>query len=87
MVLRPGANAFFIRADINETEILDGLTQRPWCERNGTLTFQLAGRSVVNRGQPLPYFADALAATNQSVDIAIGQAVRDDIGLPVACLD
>ncbi|KAI1376353.1 hypothetical protein F4677DRAFT_89314 [Hypoxylon crocopeplum] len=87
MVLRPGTNDFFIWADINQTAVIDGLTQRPSCERNGTLTFELAGRDVTNAGQPISYFASALAAVNQSVDIPIGQAVRDDIGLPVGCLD
>ncbi|XXG93868.1 hypothetical protein Hte_000117 [Hypoxylon texense] len=86
-VLRPGPNAFSIRADIDEAVVLDGLTRRPWCERNGTLAFELAGCDVTNRGQKLPYFSDALAVTNQSVDIAIGQAVRDNIRLPVMCLD
>lgn len=87
MRLYPGPNDFFIWADINQTSIVNGLTHRPWCERNGTLTFQLAGKNVTNGGQPIPYFADALAATNTSVDIPIGQAVRSDIGLPVTCLD
>ncbi|KAI1767589.1 hypothetical protein GGR53DRAFT_481670 [Hypoxylon sp. FL1150] len=84
MVLRPGPNDFFIWADIDQAVVLQALTQHPWCD-NGTLPVQLAGRSVTNHGQPLPYFADALAATNQSVEIAIGQAVEDDIGLPLTC--
>ncbi|KAI1390275.1 uncharacterized protein F4822DRAFT_231237 [Hypoxylon trugodes] len=88
VVLRAGmTNDFFIWADINETTILEALTQRPWCERNGTLTFQLAGKNVTNNGQALPYFATALGATNASVDIPIGQAVWSDIGLSIACSD
>ncbi|KAI0842849.1 hypothetical protein F5Y06DRAFT_74997 [Hypoxylon sp. FL0890] len=87
MVLRPGPNNFFIWADINQTAVLNGLTKRPWCERNGTLTFELAGKNVMNNGQPVPYFANALAATNLSVDIPIGQAIQSDIGLSVGCLD
>ncbi|KAI0148128.1 hypothetical protein F4776DRAFT_300780 [Hypoxylon sp. NC0597] len=87
MVLRPGPNEFFIWADINQTAIINGLTKRPWCERNGTLTIQLAGRDVTNNGQPIPYFANALAAANVSVDIPIGQAIKNDLGLSLGCLD
>ncbi|KAI1412595.1 hypothetical protein F5Y13DRAFT_199829 [Hypoxylon sp. FL1857] len=87
MVLRPGPNEFFIWADINETAVLDGLTQRPTCERNGTLTIELSGKDVTNNGQPVPYFANALAASNVSVDMAIGQAIQSDIGLSVGCIN
>ncbi|KAI1099412.1 hypothetical protein F4804DRAFT_345545 [Jackrogersella minutella] len=87
MVLRPGPNNFFIWADINQTAVLAGLMQRPWCERNGTLTFELAGKSVTSHGQPIPYFADALAATNMSVDIPIGEAVTSDLGVSLGCMD
>ncbi|OTA69025.1 hypothetical protein K449DRAFT_396401 [Hypoxylon sp. EC38] len=87
MVLHPGPNDFFIWADINQTAIINGLTKRPWCERNGTLTIQLSGKEVTNNGQPIPYFANALAATNVSVDIPIGQAIQNDLGLSLGCLD
>ncbi|OTB07603.1 hypothetical protein M426DRAFT_241027 [Hypoxylon sp. CI-4A] len=87
MVLYPGSNSFFIWADTNQTAVLAGLTQRPWCERDGTLTFELAGRTVMNHGQPIPYLADALGATNSSADIPIGQAIKGDLGVPIGCFD
>ncbi|KAI2618470.1 hypothetical protein GGR54DRAFT_640591 [Hypoxylon sp. NC1633] len=85
LVLQPGPNALCIRADTNQTIVVDGLTQRPWCERNGTLTFQIAGENVVSHGQQLQYFANALAAANPNVNIPISQAVRNNIGHVVGC--
>ncbi|KAI1213987.1 uncharacterized protein F4807DRAFT_207939 [Annulohypoxylon truncatum] len=87
MVLHPGTNDFFIWADINNTAVLNALTKRPTCERNGTLTFELSGKNVTNLGQPIPYFANSLAASNMSVDIPIGQAIKSDIGISVGCMD
>ncbi|KAI0890505.1 uncharacterized protein GGS22DRAFT_151062 [Annulohypoxylon maeteangense] len=87
LVLHPGANEFFIWADINNTAVLSALTKRPTCERNGTLTFELSGKNVTSLGQPIPYFANALAASNVSVDIPIGQAIKSDIGISVGCMD
>ncbi|KAI1075810.1 hypothetical protein F5B20DRAFT_558723 [Whalleya microplaca] len=86
LVLYPGVNDYFIWADIQQGPIVTALTQKPYCERNGTLPFQLAGKTVINNGQPIPYFADALKASNQSVDINIGQAIANDIGFPIGCL-
>ncbi|KAI0385798.1 hypothetical protein F5Y04DRAFT_276321 [Hypomontagnella monticulosa] len=88
MVLRPGeTNDFFIWADIDQMTVVNALTHHPWCERNGTLTFELSGKNVTNRGQSIPYFADALAASNQTVDIAIGDAAKHDLGMPIGCSD
>ncbi|KAI2464082.1 hypothetical protein F4781DRAFT_425844 [Annulohypoxylon bovei var. microspora] len=87
LVLHPGTNDFFIWADINNTAVLNGLTKRPTCERNGTLTFELSGKNVTNHGQHIPYFANSLAASNSSVDIPIGEAVKNDIGISVGCMD
>ncbi|KAI1093683.1 hypothetical protein F5B19DRAFT_116719 [Rostrohypoxylon terebratum] len=85
LVLHPGTNDFFIWADINNTVILNALTKHPTCERNGTLTFELSGKNVTDLGQPIPYFAKSLAASNVSVDIPIGQAVKNDIGFSLGC--
>ncbi|KAI1461894.1 hypothetical protein F4805DRAFT_186648 [Annulohypoxylon moriforme] len=87
LVLHPGTNDFFIWADINNTAVVNALTKRPTCEHNGTLTFELSGKNVTNLGQHIPYFADALASSNTSVDIPIGQAIKSDLGLSLACTD
>ncbi|KAH8160346.1 hypothetical protein CIB48_g7908 [Xylaria polymorpha] len=85
LVLYPGDNAFPSSSDIKQLPIINALTQEPFCELMGKLPFELQGKDVVNNGQVLPYFRDALAASNQSVTIDIGEAAKK-IGLPVQCI-
>lgn len=84
-MLYPGDNAFPSSSDIKQLPIINALTQEPFCELMGKLPFELQGKDVVNNGQVLPYFRDALAASNQSVTIDIGEAAKK-IGLPVQCI-
>jgi len=74
-------NSFFMAANISQTPVLSALTQQPYCSNGGDLPFQLRGKTVVNHGQPLAYYADALAAANQSVTIPIGADLKK-LGLP-----
>lgn len=84
LVLRPGNNTFSTTADIQQVPIIKALTQKPFCELDGKLPFKLQGEDVVNGGQTLPYFRDALAATNQSITIDLSEAAKK-IGLPAQC--
>jgi hypothetical protein len=84
-VLHPGDNTFFATADIKQVPIVEALTQEPFCKLEGKLPFQLSGSGVVNNGQNIPYFADALAASNQSIIIDLSQASKA-LGIPVGCL-
>jgi len=68
VTLAPGLNNFSMRANIEQLPVLQAVAKKPYCS-NGVLPFQLRGKSVVNHGQPLSYFADALAAANQTVPI------------------
>lgn len=74
-----------MRATIENPPVIDALGKKPYCEQNGVLPFQIRGKSVVNHGQPLPYFADALATYNQTVDIPIGEAIKKSLGLTIDC--
>ncbi|KAI0466462.1 hypothetical protein F4859DRAFT_302333 [Xylaria cf. heliscus] len=85
LVLYPGNNSFPTSSDIKQLPIINALTQEPFCELNGKLPFQLQGKDVVNNGQVLPYFRDALAAANQSVTIDLSEAAKK-AGLPVQCI-
>ncbi|KAI0136666.1 hypothetical protein BJ170DRAFT_677537 [Xylariales sp. AK1849] len=85
LVLRPGDNAYFITGDIDQGAVLNGLAQKPYCENGGILPFQITGNTVINNGQPLPWFADPLADKNDTVSIGIGAAVKSSFGLSVAC--
>lgn len=67
MILKPGNdNVFSMRASIENLAILDIMGKKPYCE-TGIVPFVLVGSKVVNKGKPLSYFADALAAGEQTV--------------------
>ncbi|TGJ82537.1 hypothetical protein E0Z10_g6200 [Xylaria hypoxylon] len=86
LILYPGNNTFFATADIKQLPIINALTQEPFCELKGKLPFQLSGKDVVNNGQVIPYFRDALAASNQSITIDLSEAAKK-LGLPTECID
>jgi len=83
MVLRPGANNFTMRANISAQPVLAAVHQKPYCE-DGVLPFQLRGKAVVNKGQPLPYYANALASSNQTIPIDL-TAPLEALGMNVTC--
>ncbi|KFY32043.1 hypothetical protein V494_07894, partial [Pseudogymnoascus sp. VKM F-4513 (FW-928)] len=62
---------------VDQLSVLGGLKMEPYC-KDGVLPFDLMGKSVVNHGQNLPYFADALALHAQSTDIGVGKAIEED---------
>jgi hypothetical protein len=78
-------NEYEMRASIQNAPVLGALGQKPYCEEGGILPFEIEGDTVVNNGQSLPYFRDALASARQTVQIPIGQAVTDNLGLTVPC--
>jgi len=65
--------------------VIDALGKKPYCEENGVLPFQIRGKKVVRNGQSLPYFANALAAYNQTVKIPIGEAVNASLHITIPC--
>jgi hypothetical protein len=85
LTLRPGMNVYPMRATIQNDAVIDALGQKPYCEQKGVLPFQIRGKTVVNHGQPLPYFADALASANQTIEIPIGEAVNKSLGVVIPC--
>ena len=87
IVLYPGMNNTFpMRATISNGPILEALRQSPYCdETNGVLPFQIRGKTVVNNGQSLSYYADALASHNQTIDIDVGTPVAKLLGSPLPC--
>lgn len=86
LVLSPGDNHYPMRATVTDLgALLTALGEKPYCEQKGVLPFGLRGKTDVRNGQPLPYFVDALAAFNQTVQIPIGQALRDYLKIDVPC--
>lgn len=78
-------NEYEMRAKIDNNPVIKALGQKPYCEEGGILPFEISGKTVVNHGQELPYFRDALAANRQTVDIPIGAAVTENLGVTVPC--
>ena len=85
MVLYPGDNSFRMRGNMTQAPILAALGEQPYCSNGGVVPLQLSGKSVVNQGQNLSYFADALASQNQTLNIDIGQTLKTDLNITVPC--
>jgi len=85
MVLRPGLNDFAMRAKIDQMPVAAAISEKPYCE-TGKLPFVLRGKTVVNHGENLAYYADALASSNQTVDIDV-RAPFKGLGLDIKCFE
>lgn len=85
MVLVPGLkNEFKMHANISQGPVLTAMTEKPYCE-SGKIPFQLRGKTVFNHGQPLSYYADSLATSNQTVEIDLAGPLKSDLNLTIAC--
>ncbi|KAL2024210.1 hypothetical protein VTK56DRAFT_9366 [Thermocarpiscus australiensis] len=89
LVLRPGMdNAYQMRATIEQGPVLNAMGQKPYCtDAKGVLPFEIRGKTVVNHGQSLPYFANALAADNQTIPIDIGGTLKKSLNITIPCSD
>ncbi|KAK3902466.1 hypothetical protein C8A05DRAFT_44120 [Staphylotrichum tortipilum] len=85
LTLRPGNNEYKMRATIQNGPVITALGKKPYCEQGGVLPFQIRGKSVTNHGQSLSYFADALGASNQTVNIPIGEAIKANLNISIPC--
>ncbi|KAK3311111.1 uncharacterized protein B0T15DRAFT_520434 [Chaetomium strumarium] len=85
--VRRGMNVYRMRASIQQTPVIEALGRPEYCKgpNKGILPFVISGKSVINHGQALPYFADALAAVNQSIPINIGAGIKSSLGIDVPC--
>ncbi|GKT54877.1 hypothetical protein ColTof4_08264 [Colletotrichum tofieldiae] len=84
LILHQGMNNVTMRANISQAPVLAAIGQRPACE-NGIIPFALRGKDVVNGGQKLSYFADALASGEVVTDINIGASLKKSLNLTVSC--
>lgn len=84
LLLKPGDNILNITATMDQLAILSVVRKKPYCN-TGILPFKLLGKSVVNNGDDLSYFAAALASANQTVNIDIGSIIKNDLGTTVKC--
>lgn len=72
-----------MRADIEQLPVLEAVTTEPHCT-DGVVPFELRGKDVVNNGNKLAYFADALASLSTKVDIGLKDAF-ERAGLEIGC--
>lgn len=84
LVLHPGLNRVNITAKMDNVEVLEKVRSPDYCG-TGVMPFKLQGKSVVNHGQNLTYFATALASANQTVPIDIGAIIEKDLKFDVKC--
>ncbi|KAF6844747.1 hypothetical protein CMUS01_00813 [Colletotrichum musicola] len=84
LILHPGINNVSMRANISQGPVLTALSTRPSCE-NGIIPFTLRGKDVVNNGQRLSYFADALSADSVVTEINIGASLKKSLNLTLNC--
>lgn len=81
--LNQGDNVFAFRATISALPVLTALDSEPYCG-NSTLPISISGRTVVNNGQNLTYFSDALGSANDTVGVPLYDAFNA-IGITVKC--
>ncbi|TQN70726.1 hypothetical protein CSHISOI_04705 [Colletotrichum shisoi] len=84
LVLYPGMNNVSMRANISQAPVLAAIGQRPACE-SGMIPFSLRGKDVVNSGQRLSYFADALSSGEVVTNINIGASLKKSLNLTLSC--
>jgi len=88
VILVPGAeNKFVMHANISQGPVLTTVMKKPFCEQGGVLPFQLNGWQVVNEGQNLTYYGDALKTANVTLDIPIGYDLKKDLNVDIHCTD
>jgi len=85
LVLNPGINDVFITADVEQAPVLDAMTSGPHCN-DGIIPFEMVGLDVTRDGEELEYFAGALRALTQAVDIPLTEAFARN-GLKLGCLN
>lgn len=86
VVLVPGGpNNFSMHSNISQAPVLNAVQLKPYCEQSGELPFQLTGKAVVNHGQPLTYYSDALGSGNVTMQIPIGYDLKKDLNITLPC--
>lgn len=86
LLLVPGLNTVEVLGNLDQFEILQLVQSPAFCE-TGIVPFKLLGDTVENNGVPLTYFAEALGAGNQTVNIDIGAIIASSFNIPVGCSD
>lgn len=84
LLLVPGSNKVPITADLDQVAVLEQVQTPKYC-KTGIIPVKLKGAAVVNDGQTLQYFLDALSANNETVPMDIGSIIKSSLGTTVGC--
>ncbi|KAF4123361.1 Protein of unknown function (DUF3712) [Geosmithia morbida] len=82
--LRPGSNTVQFTASVNQARVVNLLQSDQYCKTQ-VIPFELVCEKVVNDGQELNYFRDALKYKRQVVDMEIGKIVEKTLGSSLGC--
>ncbi|KAJ5493366.1 hypothetical protein N7539_002112 [Penicillium diatomitis] len=77
LILKPGNNTLEMTAEVNYAKVLGLVLPSSTAKygKTGIAPFTITGNSSVYNGQELPYFSNALAANNLTVDLNILAAI------------
>lgn len=77
LTLQPGDNYFPMTSAIDQTAILNLISSKDNPYTDGLVPFVITGNSSVYNGKELPYFTEALAANNLTVNLNITKALDE----------
>ncbi|KAJ3484863.1 hypothetical protein NLG97_g6952 [Lecanicillium saksenae] len=75
--LVPGENKAFVTGALDQGQIILLMgANKPYCE-TGVAQFSLIGSNVTRNGEEIPYFQYALAHANQTVELDVGETLKN----------
>lgn len=84
LLLVPGSNKVAISANLDQVAVLNAVQSAKYC-KTGIIPVKLQGAAVLNDGETLQYFLDALGAHNQTVPMDIGSIIKNSLGTTIGC--
>ncbi|OOQ91666.1 hypothetical protein PEBR_09010 [Penicillium brasilianum] len=77
LVLKPGNNTIPMTSNVNQSAIISLVTSSSNPYKDGVVPFTISGNSSVYDGKQLPYFTQALAANNLTVNLNVTKALAE----------
>lgn len=77
LVLKPGNNTLPMTSNVNQSAIISLVTSSNNPYKDGMVPFTITGNSSVYDGKQLPYFTQALAANNLTVNLNVTKALAE----------
>ncbi|EFW99416.1 hypothetical protein CMQ_7784 [Grosmannia clavigera kw1407] len=81
--LHQGDNVYPLHSKLAAIPVLTALDSEPYCG-NGTLPITISGSTVSRNGENLTYYSDALASSNDTVQVPLADAFKA-IGINAKC--